>query len=213
MIRKHVAINVTFLVILASLAMVALSAHADRPTRARIAPVPVSEWTDAEREALGTTARGDQTIDIFKTCLRNLSLCRSWMPFTRYILSTDNGMKSREKELLILRTSVLCNADYDWAHHLPAAKRAGVSDEEILRIVKGPDAAGWNVMDAALLRAADELHRDSHVSDKTWASLKQRYNDSEMMDLVFTVGQYTMVSMFANSAGLQLEAGLKGIPK
>jgi 4-carboxymuconolactone decarboxylase len=200
--------------IVLSLVLVAENAYAQRVPRARIAPLPASEWTDAHRDALGSTARGEQTIDVFTTCVRNVPLCRTWMPFTRYILSADNGVAPREKELLILRTSWLCKADYDWAHHVAAAKRAGFSDEDVLRIAKGADAPGWSPLDVALLRAADELHRDAHVSDQTWAALKQRYSDSQMMDLVFTVGQYTLVSMFANSAGLQLESGeLPRLPK
>jgi alkylhydroperoxidase family enzyme len=158
-------------------------------------------------------ARGNDTIDVFKTCLRNLELCRNWMPFTRYLLSAANGVAAREREMLILRTSWLCNADYDWAHHVGGAKQAGMSDADIVRITKGPDAPGWSELDGAVLRAADELHRDSHISDGTWATLKGRYTDSQMMDLVFTVGQYTLVSMFLNSAGVQLEPGMTGLPR
>ena len=187
--------------------------RAQRVDAARIAPLPLAEWTDADREILGAMARNDQTIDVFKTCLRNTELCRNWMPFTRYILSSESGLSPRERELLILRTSWLCNADYDWAHHVPAATRAGLSDDDILRITKGPDAPGWNAFDAALLRAADELYGDQHIADSTWTALKLRYSDSQMMDVVFTVGQYTMVSMFLNSAGVQLENGLTGLPR
>ena len=61
---------------------------AQRTSVARIRPVPAAEWTAADREILGTMgARGDQTIDVFKTCLRHTELCRAWMPFTRYVLS------------------------------------------------------------------------------------------------------------------------------
>ncbi len=187
--------------------------HAQRVDRARIAPLPISDWTDTDREILGAMARNDQTIDVFKTCLRNRELCRNWMPFTRYVLGADSGLAARERELLILRTSALCHADYDWAHHVPAARRAGLTDEEILRIAKGPDAPGWSALDRTVLRAADELHADQHISDRTWAALKDRYDDSQMMDVVFTVGQYTMVSMFLNSAGVQLEPGLTGLPR
>src|SRR4051795_9131815 len=97
--------------------------YSQRTPRARISPLPAAEWTDAHRDALGPMGRGgDQTIDVFKTCLRNLQLCRAWMPFARYILGADNGIAAREKEMLILRTSALCNADYDWGHHVPSAK-------------------------------------------------------------------------------------------
>jgi 4-carboxymuconolactone decarboxylase len=181
--------------------------------RARIAPLPAAEWSDGDLDILGSMARGDQTIDVFKTCLRHTELCRNWMPFTRYILGTTATLPPRDRELLILRTSALSKADYDWGHHVPAAKRAGLSDDEIGRIAKGPAAPGWSEFDRLLLTAADELHRDQSISDATWNALASRYNEHQMMDAIFTVGQYTMVSMFLNSARVQLEPGISGLPR
>jgi 4-carboxymuconolactone decarboxylase len=203
----------TRLVLLLTIVVLTQVLQAQSPQRARILPLPVSEWTDAHKQALGSMAQGDRTIDVFKTCLRNLELCRNWMPFTQYVLGTTNSVPRRERELVILRTSWDCDADYDWAHHVPAAQRAGLSDEEILRISKGPSATGWSRGDALLLQATDELHRDQRISEATWNALAGHYNEQQMMDLVFTVGQYTMVSMFLNSAQVQLEPGLKGLPR
>ena len=58
-----------------------------------------------------------------------------------------------------------------------------------------------------LIRAADELHTDHFISDSTWDMLKQQYTEKQCMDLVFTVGQYTQVSMILNTFGVQLDAG------
>lgn len=97
---------------------------------------------------------------------------------------------------------------------MPAAQRAGLSDAEILRVSKGPSAAGWSGKDVLLLRAADELHKDYFISDATWQALKAaNYSDQQLVDIIFTVGQYTMVSMFLNSAGVQLEPGFQGLPR
>jgi alkylhydroperoxidase family enzyme len=188
--------------------------HAQRVARARIAPLPTSQWIAGDAEILGPLGRGEQTIDVFKTCLQHRTLCKAWMPFTRYVLSEENSLTRRDREILILRASWNCNADYDWAHHVPAAQRAGLSDGEILRVSKGADAAGWSRTDALLLRAADELHKDHFITDATWTALKAaKYSDQQLVDVIFTVGQYTMVSMFLNSAGVQLEPGFTGLPR
>ena len=186
---------------------------AQRVPEARLKPVPAAEWTDAHRDALGTRARGDDTMDVFQTCLRNLELCRAWMGFTNYILSERISITQRDRELLILRTGYLCRSDYEWAAHAALGLRVGLTSEELTRITLGPDAPGWNRNDAALLQAADELHRDQHVSDATWKRLRERFDERQMMDIVFTVGQYTLVSMYLNSAGIQLEKGQTGIPR
>jgi 4-carboxymuconolactone decarboxylase len=77
-------------------------------------------------------------------------------------------------------------------------------------VSSGPDAPGWAPFDATLLRATDELHKDAFISDATWAALSQRYNTQQLMDVVFTVGQYNLVSMALNTFGVQLDKGVKG---
>ena len=62
--------------------------------------------------------------------------------------------------------------------------------------------------DAALLRAADELHDDSRISDATWAVLAERYSTEQLLDVVFTVGQYHLVSMALNTCGVELDDGI-----
>lgn len=201
------------LALVALILIPALPLRAQRVPEARLKPVPAAEWTVAHREALGTYARGEDTLDVFQTCLRNVELCRNWMGFTNYILSDRSSITTRDRELLILRTGYLCRSDYEWAQHAALAMRIGFTPEELTRIIRGPDAAGWSRADAALLQAADELHRDQHVSDATWTRLRERFDDRQMMDIVFTVGQYTIVSMYLNSAGVQLEKGQTGIPR
>ena len=89
-------------------------------------------------------------------------------------------------------------------------KAAGLTDAEIERIKAGPEAPGWAPFDATLLRAVDELHKDAFISDKTWGALSERYNTEQLMDVVFAVGQYNLVSMALNTFGVQLDKGVKG---
>lgn len=186
---------------------------AQQLTGSRIQPLQPSEWTDVDREILGDRVRNNDTIGVFKTCIKNEELCRVWLPFTSYIESTTSTLPNRDKQLLILRTAWLSRDGYVWSGHAPGLKRAGGTDEEVLRITKGPDAPGWSAFDAALLRAADELHNDQFIKDSTWKTLAEKYNDKQLLDLIFTVGQYTMVAMYLNSAGVQFEKGYSGLPK
>jgi len=179
----------------------------------RIAPLEPSEWTDEIRAILGPRAQGDRTRNTFKICVRNPALCRSWMPLTTYVESRESSLPPRDLELLIMRTAWLCGNDPTWGPHETNAKRLGLTDDDVLRITKGPKAAGWNAFDAALLQAADELHTDQFIQDATWKTLTSRYNDQQMMDTIFAVGQYTMISMYLNSVGAQLGPGDKPLPK
>ena len=61
-----------------------------------------------------------------------------------------------------------------------------------------------------MLQAADELHAEAHVSNETWKGLANYFDTQQLMDIVFTVGQYNLVSMALNSFGVQLDEGLPG---
>jgi hypothetical protein len=58
------------------------------------------------------------------------------------------------------------------------------------------------------MQATDELHSDCHISDTTWSALEGHLDKKQLMDLVFTVGQYNLVSMALNTLGVQLDEGL-----
>lgn len=185
------------------------SQRIDRP---RIAPVVKSEWTDAQRELLTPIENDGRLINVYTTIANHPDLARDWLVFGGHILRRST-LPARERELLILRIGWLCQSEYEWSRHAIIARSVGLKDAEILRITKGPDAKGWNDEDTALLRAADELHEDAFIGDATWNALSKRFDTKQMMDIVFTVGQYNLVSMALNSFGVQLDEGIEGFPK
>ena len=115
---------------------------------------------------------------------------------------------------MILRVGYLCKAGYEWAQHVVIGRNAGLTEEEIERIKAGADAEGWSAGDAALLRATDELVEDHFIGDDTWAALARDagLDDRQRMDVVFTTGQYTQVSMMLNTFGVQLDEFLVADP-
>ena len=177
----------------------------------RIPPLPESEWNTETTEVLESLRRDGHVYNIFATLARHPNLLKRWLVFASYVLSKST-LAAREREIAILRVGWLCGARYEWGHHVAIGKQAGLNADEILRITAGADAPGWDAFEAALLRAVDELHADSFVSDATWKVLAERYSTEQILDFLFTVGQYKLVSMVLNSAGIQLEEGFEGFP-
>jgi alkylhydroperoxidase family enzyme len=114
---------------------------------------------------------------------------------------------------LILRIDWLCGAEYEWAQHTRIGKAAGLTEDDLRHIRQGPEAAGVGKHDRLLLKAVDELHAEAFLSDETWNALAETYDTRQMMDLVFAVGQYNLVSMALNSFGVQLDPGLEGFSR
>jgi alkylhydroperoxidase family enzyme len=150
-------------------------------------------------------------LNIFRTLAHHPELMRRWLVFGNHVLGKST-LPAREREIAILRIGWLCRSGYEWGQHVVIGKASGLTDDEIARIAQGPDAAGWSAADRALLRATDELHADAFISDSTWAELAKSWSTQQLMDLVFTVGQYNLVSMALNSFGVQPEPGLPRLP-
>jgi alkylhydroperoxidase family enzyme len=85
--------------------------------------------------------------------------------------------------------------------------------QEIQRVVEGPDARGWSELDAALLRAVDELHAEAEIGDATWAVLRAHYDDVELIELPVVVGQYHLVAFFNNTMGVEVDPRLPNLPE
>ena len=155
---------------------------------------------------------GDEPLNIFRTLGHHPKLLKRWLVFGNHILA-KNSLPARDRELAILRVGWLCRAGYEWAQHVVIGRNPGLEDADIDRITKGPHADGRVAHEAALLQATDELHEDSFVTDSTFAELSNHYSTEQLIDLVFTVGQYHLVSMALNTFGVQLDEGLEGMPE
>ena len=173
----------------------------------RVAPLEDAELTDEQREALRPmSADGRRPLNIFRTLARAPKALARFNEWGSYVLSRRNSLPAREREILILRVGFLCKSGYEFTQHTRIGLQAGLTADEIERIKAGADA-GWSAADAALIRATDELVGDHFIGEATWAELGQHFTDKQRMDVVFTTGQYTQVSMILNTFGVQLDAG------
>jgi len=178
-----------------------------RLSKPRIEPLAEEDLPEEAR----LNPSGGPTLNIFRTLANHPGLSKRWLVFGNHILGKST-LPAREREIAILRIGYLCRSGYEWGQHVVIGKQCGLDDEDVARIAEGPDASGWSPLEQALLRATDELHGDAFVSDATWTALAEHYDTQQLMDFVFTVGQYQLVSMALNSFGVQPEEGLPGLP-
>jgi 4-carboxymuconolactone decarboxylase len=113
---------------------------------------------------------------------------------------------------MILRTAVRCRSSYEWGQHVRISERMGIDRETIDRVMDGPGASGWTDHESALIRSVDELHDDSRISDATWQTLSEEYDQAQLIELTMLIGQYHMVAFALNSLGVQLDDGLEPLP-
>ena len=177
----------------------------------RIPPLPPADRDEKANELLAPIAVNGRVLNIFATFVRHQRLFNRWSKFGGTLLQRGE-LSHRGRELLILRTALHCHAHYEWGQHVRIAGAAGLSEEEIARVVDGPDAAGWAPLDAALLRAADELHADAYITDPTWKVLAEHLDERQLIEVCMVVGQYHLVAFTLNSLGVELESDAAPFP-
>ena len=168
-------------------------------------------YTAAEAAILSPRERNGEVLGVWSTCANAPRLCNAWLEFTDYLLR-ESSLPIRDRELLILRIGYLNQGAYEWAAHRGLALSVGISEDELKDITIGSSADSWSEWDSALLKAAEELHEAALVSEETWTTLSRQYDTRQMMEVVFTVGQYNLVAMYLNSLGVQFEEDWIGFP-
>ncbi len=174
----------------------------------RVSTLDESEWTPSLEALLGPY---ESVNNIFATLAHNEKAFEKWFPdFGIYVL--NSSLPPREREILILRMGWLCYAEYEFGQHLPIGKIFGLTDSDVLNIIEGADAEGLSEADAVLIKAVDEIYTNSMISDDTWEKLKKTYDDEQLIDIITAIGEYYIVSLLANTFGVELDGTLTGFP-
>jgi alkylhydroperoxidase family enzyme len=182
-----------------------------RLAQPRVPPLEAEQWDPAVTELL-TRGRppefgdGEQPVfNVFKTLANYPALMRRLAPWGNHVLF-KSSLPPREREMVILRAGWLARAGYEWAHHVAIAlDQAGLTPDDIEAIKRGPGTQGIGNKDADLLAAVDELVANAFISSPLWERLASRFSTQQLIDLIFAVGHYTMMSMVLNTLGVQLE--------
>lgn len=127
----------------------------------------------------------------------------------------DRGSISvRQRELMILRTTATCGAEYEWGVHVAAyGAKSGWTPAELEATVHGDAASAcWKPDESLIVRLADALHAAGDVDDALWADLKKAFADEQLIELVMLAGLYHAVSFTLNAFRVPLEPSAPRFP-
>jgi alkylhydroperoxidase family enzyme len=196
-------------------------APGDAAAPARLVPLPPGEWPDTMRDALAALRPPvsrhpfpsrdpgrPKGLNVLGMLALHPELARAFHTFNGHVLFATS-LSVRQRELVVLRVAALRRAEYEWRQHVVLAADAGIDADEVARVEAGPDAPGWSPLEAAIVRAVDELVADAEIGDATWAVLAAELDEHQLMDLVFTVGAYDVLAMALKSFGIELDDDLR----
>ncbi|NQD91640.1 carboxymuconolactone decarboxylase family protein [Pseudomonas sp. CrR25] len=120
----------------------------------------------------------------------------------------------RERELLILRATALCGAEYEWGVHVAAFNgKASFSPEQLAdTCARQLDPSLWSAAELALLALADSLHASADVDDSLWQRLAMHFSQAQLIECLMLVGFYHAVSFVVNGLRVEHEAHAPRFP-
>jgi hypothetical protein len=179
----------------------------------RIAGQAPEDWSESTRaEFAGVDDAAKRRLHLPSVIAIHPTFLPPYMTWAKAVALTG-VLERRDNALLALRTGYRCDSEFEWGVHAETAVlRAGLTADEVARVAAGPDAPGWSRHDAALLRAADELQDAHTITDATWQELGQYFTPDALLEIAFVCGHYTMLSMVANTVGVQPEEQWEPLP-
>jgi alkylhydroperoxidase family enzyme len=170
---------------------------------ARIQPLDPPFPPDIQAE-FDKIMRGAPPLLLFRTVARNPRVLQRWLAGG---LLDKGSISLRLRELMILRTTALCGAEYEWGVHVASfGAKAQWTGEQIRSTVHG-DAADpcWSEQEQCVILLADQLHASNKVTDQAWQRITSSFAGDQLVELVTLCGLYHMVSFTANALGVPHE--------
>ena len=169
----------------------------------RIAPLDPPYPAEIQKLFDLVMPEGMEPLTLFRVMARSGE--RLFPRFMRGGVLDKGPVASRDREIVIHRTTARCGAEYEWGVHVTAYGRPLALGDDVLRATVSGDASdpAFDARQRALVRLCDELHDTSALSEATWDELRAHFDELQILELIYTVGLYHTVSFLVN--GLRLE--------
>ena len=162
----------------------------------RLRPLEPEDW-DASLDHVLADLKNP--LSIHKVVARNPVLMANYVDFRNHIVKSSS-LSGRQRELIILRVAHKTACAYEWDHHVVRGRDAGLSDVEIVRVRQGGDAPEWQREESLLLKAVDDMLADTQIARPTWSAMCETFDDNQLLDAIFTIGTYVIMSTILKTA-------------
>ncbi|MGA2412506.1 MAG: carboxymuconolactone decarboxylase family protein [Candidatus Binataceae bacterium] len=120
-------------------------------------------------------------------------------------LMTKGKLNSRLREIAILRNARVSGSIYEHTQHVPIAKSAGVTDDQLKAIDDWETAPCFGELDKLVLKFTDEVARGVKGNKETLDALKKYLGPGEIVELIMAIGFWGMVARILETTEVDLE--------
>jgi AhpD family alkylhydroperoxidase len=146
-------------------------------------------------------------VNLYKALGNHPGLVAAWTEFANSIRH-DSKTPRALRELMILRTAQIARSEYEWAHHLRMARKAGVGETQIAELAQWRESRSFDARERAAL-ALTEGVMACNVTDAMHAEVKRHFSDAEFVELSLTAAFYAMVSRMLDAMRVELDPDVR----
>jgi 4-carboxymuconolactone decarboxylase len=159
--------------------------------------IPKIDESDSEElrelyERLSANPMGN--LNLFRIMAYNPKLLRNWLRMATPLLTGGLSLEPRLREIAILLVAQNVRSAYEFGHHIPIARAAGVTDEEIAALNDFPESGCFSDVERAVIRYTDAVSRLDAAAPDLARELRRWLSDRELLELSFCIGHWNMVA-------------------
>lgn len=117
----------------------------------------------------------------------------------------ESSLDLRLRELSLLIAARHFDAQYSWNAHVNKAIDAGVPADALKSLAANETPSFDNRDEQVLYQLATEILRDHFVSDETFADGLAEFGEQGLVDLIGSLGNFSMLAMLLNTFQVDLQ--------
>ena len=175
----------------------------------RLPKLTYEQMNPKQREAHDRhAARRDRVSGPYNVWLHSPELMNLVSPLSNY-MRWDAALPEKLREFGILVTARYWDAQYSWNAHVDKARAAGIPDDVIAALAENRAPPFKADDERVYYTFAMEMLKNHFVSDKTFAEARSIFGEKGVVDLIGSVGYFSMLQICLNSAEVDLQADRK----
>ena len=171
--------------------------------RAGYAPLGKDDWPE---DIADMHAGFAGALNVYRSIAHHPALVRAMADLREHVV-IRTALGPELSEVVILRAGHRLGSVYEVTHHIDRARRLGMVDARIESVLGDP--APLSDTDAAIVAAVDELFDAHELSTDSIADLTARIGKHGVLDLIATVGYYSILGFVLKSFSVPLDPAVQ----
>jgi len=148
--------------------------------------------------------RGSDILNLHRAVANSPNVLRNFMRLGNSLL-LHGLLPPVLRELAILRIAQLTGASYEWAHHVPIARQAGVREEQVADLKSWQTSQQFDERERAVLRYTGAVTSSVAAPQEVFEEVRSHLSDGEVVELTLVAGYWGMVARLLVALEIDIE--------